>query len=104
MDSKNLVEKIIEILDDKKAENITHIDLSTKNYMAEHAVIATAGSTRKVYALYAYVEKFFKENGILPHSEGLQQSEWILVFAHGISVHIFTPEKREFYDLEGMWK
>ena len=35
--------------------------------------------------------------------EGRDSSDWKLVDAHDVIVHIFHPEKREFYDLEKMW-
>ena len=103
MDNQDVVKNIISILEDKKAEDIYYADLSHRNTIAEQLVIATAKSKRQVYALHNYVEKFFKEVGIKPHSEGTQQSEWVLVFGHNIAVHIFTPETRDFYNLEEIW-
>ena len=35
--------------------------------------------------------------------EGKDSNDWKLVDAHDVIVHIFHPEKREFYDLEKMW-
>ena len=35
--------------------------------------------------------------------EGRDSNDWKLVDAHDVIVHIFHPEKREFYDLEKMW-
>lgn len=103
MDNQDIVKNIIDILEDKKAENIYLADLSNCNTIAEQLIIATAKSKRQVYALHTYVENFFKELGIKPHSEGTQQAEWVLVFGNNIAVHIFTPETREFYNLEDIW-
>ena len=35
--------------------------------------------------------------------EGRESNDWKLVDAQDIIVHIFHPEKRDFYDLEKMW-
>ena len=35
--------------------------------------------------------------------EGKDSKDWKLVDAHDVIIHIFHPEKREFYDLEKMW-
>ena len=35
--------------------------------------------------------------------EGKDSTDWKLVDTQDIIVHIFHPEKREFYDLENMW-
>ena len=35
--------------------------------------------------------------------EGQESSDWKLVDAIDIIVHLFHPEKRSFYDLEKMW-
>lgn len=45
-----------------------------------------------------------KKKGIKDiHIEGLPQSDWVLVDAGDVIVHIFRPEVRAFYNLEKMW-
>ena len=39
----------------------------------------------------------------IAHVEGLPQGDWVLVDAYDVIVHIFRPEVRAYYDLEGMW-
>lgn len=103
MDIKNLADQIVAVLDEKKAEHIKVLDLKKSNAFASYMIIATASSTRQVYALYQYTEELFKKNGINPHVEGLQQCEWVLVYGSDIVVHLFLPETRNFYHLEKMW-
>ena len=98
---KNNIEKI---LDDNKAKNITSIDLRNKSYIADYMIIASGTSSRHLQALSEIIvtqlKKLGKNNCRI---EGRDSNDWKLVDAHDVIVHIFHPEKREFYDLEKMW-
>ena len=98
---KNNIEKI---LDDNKAHNITCIDLKNKSYIADYMVIASGTSSRHLQALSEILVTQLKKLGIDNcRIEGKDSSDWKLVDAHDVIVHIFHPEKRDFYDLEKMW-
>ena len=100
-DIKNKIEKI---LDDNKAQNITCIDLKNKSYIADYMVIASGTSSRHLQALSEILVDQLKKLGINDcRIEGKNSNDWKLVDAHDVIVHIFHPEKREFYDLEKMW-
>ena len=101
IDIKNNVEKI---LDDNKAHNIICIDLKNKSYIADYMVIASGTSSRHLQALSEILVVQLKKLGIDNcRIEGKDSNDWKLVDAHDVIVHIFHPEKREFYDLEKMW-
>ena len=101
VDIKNNIEKI---LDDNKAQNITSIDLKNKSYIADYMVIASGTSSRHLQALSEILVVQLKKLGIDNcRIEGKDSNDWKLVDAHDVIVHIFHPEKREFYDLEKMW-
>ena len=101
IDIKNIIEKI---LDDNKALNITCIDLKNKSYIADYMVIASGTSSRHLQALSEILVNQLKKLGIDDcRIEGKNSNDWKLVDAHDVIVHIFHPEKREFYDLEKMW-
>ena len=98
---KNSIEKI---LDNNKARNITCIDLKNKSYIADYMVIASGTSSRHLQSLSEILVAQLKKIGINNcRIEGKDSSDWKLVDAHDVIVHIFHPEKREFYDLEKMW-
>ena len=100
-DIKDNIEKI---LDDNKALNITCIDLKNKSYIADYMVIASGTSSRHLQALSEILVDQLKKLGIDDcRIEGKNSSDWKLVDAHDVIVHIFHPEKRDFYDLEKMW-
>ena len=101
IDIKNNIEKI---LDNNKAQNITCINLKNKSYIADYMVIASGTSSRHLQALSEILITQLKNLGIDGcRIEGKDSSDWKLVDAHDVIVHIFHPEKREFYNLEKMW-
>tara|TARA_B100002052_G_C15402106_1_gene384492 strand:+ start:93 stop:440 length:348 start_codon:yes stop_codon:yes gene_type:complete len=98
---KNIIEKI---LDDNKAKNITSINLKNKSYIADYMVIASGTSSRHLQALSEILVTELKKLGMNNCKiEGKDSKDWKLVDTQDIIVHIFHPEKREFYDLENMW-
>ncbi len=100
-DIKNNIEKI---LDDNKAKNITCINLKNKSYIADYMIIASGTSSRHLQALSEILVSELKKIGLDNcRIEGRDSSEWKLVDTQDVIVHIFHPEKREFYDLEKMW-
>ena len=101
VDIKNNIQKI---LDDNKALNITCIDLKNKSYIADYMVIASGTSSRHLQALSEILVTQLKKIGIDNcRIEGKDSSDWKLVDAHDVIVHIFHPEKRKFYELEKIW-
>jgi ribosome-associated protein len=100
-DIKNLIEKI---LDNNKAKNIISINLTKKSYIADYMIIASGTSSRHLQSLSENLVSELKKIGISNcRIEGKDSSEWKLVDAIDIIVHIFHPDKRKFYDLEKMW-
>ena len=99
------IKKNIEnILDNNKATNITTINLKNKSYIADYMIIASGTSSRHLQALSEILVDELKKIGLDNcRIEGKESSDWKLVDTQDIIVHIFHPEKREFYDLEKMW-
>ncbi len=101
LEMKKYIEKI---LDDNKAINITSIDLKNKSYIADYMIIASGTSSRHLQSLSEILVADLKKIGLIEcRIEGRESQDWKLVDAINIIVHIFHPEKREFYDLEKMW-
>ena len=95
---------IEKILDDNKAQNIISINLKKKSYIADYMVIASGTSSRHLQSLSEILVTELKKLGLYDcRIEGKDSKDWKLVDAHDIIVHIFHPEKREFYNLEKMW-
>ena len=95
---------IEKILDDNKAKHINSIHLKNKSYIADYMIIASGTSSRHLQTLSEILVAELKKLGISDcRIEGRNSNDWKLVDTLDIIVHIFHPEKREFYDLEKMW-
>ena len=101
----NQIRKIIEkTLNKNKANNIVTIDLKKKSYIADYMIIASGTSSRHLQSLSENIVVELKKLGLNNcRIEGYESSEWKLVDAIDIIVHLFHPEKRTFYDIEKMW-
>jgi len=100
----DLKKTIVNILDSNKASDIVTIDLKNKSSMADYLIIASGTSSRHMQALSEIVLEKFKNNGIKNCKiEGPNSNNWKLIDGIDVIVHIFNPEKRNFYELEKMW-
>lgn len=67
-------------------------------------MICTGESERQIKAIYDEVEHVLKREGITPHHrEGTLDSGWLLLDFGDIIVHIFSPDEREYYQLDSLW-
>jgi len=100
----DLLKRILTSLDDDKAENIVTIDLEGRTSLCDAAVIASGRSSRHVSAMAEHLARRLKEGGYGTRPiSGQVQGDWVLVDAGDVIVHLFRPEVRDYYDLEGMW-
>ncbi len=100
----DLLKRILVSLDDDKAENIVTIDLAGRSSLCDAAVVASGRSSRHVAAMADHLARKLKEGGYGTRPiSGQGQGDWVLVDAGDVIVHLFRPEVRDYYDLEGMW-
>jgi ribosome-associated protein len=100
----NLLSRILTSLDDDKAEEIVTIDLKSRSSLCDAIVVASGRSSRHVAAIAEHLARRLKEAGYGTRpTNGLAQGDWALIDAGDVIVHIFRPEVRAYYDLEGMW-
>lgn len=95
----------IEAALEKKATDIVVMDMRGVSGMADYFVVCTGASELQVKAIFETVEDRIKEEcQERPwHREGQEHRQWILVDYVDLVVHVFSPEKRAFYDLERLW-
>ena len=104
-EAKALAIKAAKILDNKKAQALSVIEVSDITEIADYFVICTGNSSTQVKAFADEVEFMLKQEGIMPgHIEGHQGRSWIVMDYHSVVIHIFDPEARDFYDLESRWQ
>ena len=100
----NIKDNIKKILDNNKAQNIISIDLKNKSYIADYMIIASGTSSRHLQSLSENLVTELKKIGLTNcRIEGKDSTDWKLVDTQDVIVHLFHPEKRDFYDLEKMW-
>ncbi len=93
------IERIVSLLDEKKAENIQAIDLRDKDYFVEEVIIASTLGDKHGYALLDYLIETLKPlNETFLHIE--KGDEWIVIDLGDILIHLMSPEKRSTYNIE----
>lgn len=91
------------LTDDKAIEPVT-VDLTGKTSIADAMVVATGSSQRHLATMAQHLLERLKAAGLKGlSSEGTGQSDWILIDAGDVIVHLFKDELRRFYDLEKLW-
>ncbi|MBR5922182.1 MAG: ribosome silencing factor [Clostridia bacterium] len=103
MKSEEILKIAAKALDGKKAENLTAMRVEDLTALTEYFLIATATSSTHVRALTDEVEEALEAAGETPHHIEGKSSGWIVLDYRSVIVHIFTPEMREFYDLDRIW-
>lgn len=89
---------------EKKGEDVTAIDVSERTILADTFVIVTGRSKIQTRAIADAVEEAAKAGGgKVARVEGYADGTWILIDLGTVIVHVFTPEQREFYNLERLW-
>ena len=104
MDSKILAEEIINLLESKKAEEITLIDVRKKIDYADFFIICSAHSTKHTQGLCEFIISEMEKLSIKPLGiEGLELGQWIVIDYDTVIVHIFYEPVRRVYALEELW-
>ncbi len=95
---------VLASLEDSKAEDIVTIDIAGKSALGDYMVVVSGRSSRHVMAIADHLISDLKDEGLgNARVEGLEASDWVLIDAGDIIIHVFRPEVREFYNLERMW-
>ena len=104
-DIKELVKIAYNALEEKKAQDITVLDISGVSVIADYFIIASADNERQVSALCDGVDEALYKAGYERRSmEGYSTKTWILMDYNDVIIHIFNREDRLFYDLERIWR
>jgi len=95
-----------EIASDMKAHDILLLDMHKLVSYTDFLVVCSGRSTRQTRRIAEEVGlRLKKEQGLIPsHVEGQEQADWILMDYLDFVVHVFTPEARDFYRLDNLWK
>lgn len=103
--ARKMTRVVIDALEEKKAEDIRIIDISTVSVMADYFVIASGNNRNQIQAMIDNVEEQLHKAGFeVKQVEGYDTANWILMDCRDVIVHVFDKENRLFYDLERIWR
>lgn len=91
---------------DRKATEMSVLDLRQIASFAEYFVIASGANQRQVQAISDAIEENLKKqlSSRPVRIEGYSSAEWVLMDYGDFIVHVFNKDAREFYDLERLWR
>lgn len=105
METLEIVKTAVEALRDKKAEDVTVIDITGVSSIADYFIIANGNNQNQLTAMQDAVDEALYQAGLhAKQIEGNNKSTWILMDYEDIIVHLFSKEDRLFYDLERIWR
>ena len=102
--SLEMANKMIDILQDKKAFDIVLIGIADITSIADYFIIASGASTTQVQAMSNEIDVKMKEMGYMAKGkEGMRGGRWVLMDYGDVIIHNFHDEERKIYDLEKIW-
>lgn len=98
------IARAAELLFDRKAVDVTLLDLRKVSTATDYFLIATGRSDTHVSSIGDHLVDELKKEGVRPVGvEGMRGGRWVLVDYVDFVVHVFHPAAREFYQLERLW-
>lgn len=106
MTEQTLTDDIVAAIQEKKGHAITVIDLrGIEGAIAAYFVICTGTSPTQVESIAGqiYDSVVAKRHEKPTHVVGLENALWVAIDYTDVMVHVFTPDMRDYYDLESLW-
>ena len=95
----------MEAIAEKKGEDVLLLDIRSLSPFTDYFVIGSGTSDRQLRALVEGLQDVMRsQHKRRPLSvEGRAESGWVLMDYGDVIVHLFSPDKRAYYNLEGLW-
>jgi ribosome-associated protein len=91
-------------MQEKKAEEITVLDVRELTSFTDYFVLCNGESEPQLRTIARTIEENLSAAGAFAHHlEGKSENGWILMDYDDFVIHVFSPDKRSFYDLERLW-
>ncbi len=104
MTSEELAVRMAEAADDKRAQDISILNMQGISAMADYFIICQGNSERQVEAIARDLKSVAEEVEVhVKRMEGLEKSRWVLIDLGDVIIHVFHREDREYYQLEKLW-
>lgn len=99
-----MVNIAVQSAEDKKAENITVLDIREVSIIADYFVICSGRSRTHAQSIAENIQEKMEEAGLLAlRREGFREGSWVLLDYGDVIVHVFQDAERKFYNLERLW-
>jgi len=104
MTSTKLSKRIAELALEKKALDVKILDLRALDAFTDYFVICSGEVEVQVKAIADHIHDMLAVEKVKPfHYEGYENLEWILIDYVDVVLHVFLPDRRQFYGLESLW-
>lgn len=105
MDTKKLIQAIVEASDDKGAQEPVVLDMRKVSLISDYFFICHATNERQTKAIATGIKAILEEKGLtIDTMEGFEQGRWIVIDTGGyVLCHIFHEDERRHYHLERLW-
>ena len=94
------VQEIIDIMEDKKAQDIKVYDMRGKSPFFDYSILCTGSSSRNIEAIASDIKKSLTN---IRNVEGLEECNWVLIDGGDIIVSVFSKDAREYYQLDAFY-
>ena len=95
----------MDILEEKKGENILLLDIHEIASFTDYFVICNGTSDRMLDALAMALRESVKAKFGMPgKQEGRPSDGWLVADFGDVVVHLFSPDQRNYYRLEELWE
>jgi len=102
--SEELARMIAEFIADRMGDDVHLLDMRELTDIADWFIIASSKSKRHLRALSQDLIHEIKQAEIHPaYVEGVASESWIIVDIFDVVIHLFLPERREYFSLEDYW-
>ncbi|WP_050180951.1 ribosome silencing factor [Domibacillus robiginosus] len=103
-EQQQLLQVVTKAADDKRAENITALNMEGISPVADYFVICHGNSDKQVQAIAREVKEKAEELGFdIRRMEGFDEARWVLIDIGDVVVHVFHRDERVYYNLERLW-
>lgn len=95
---------IVNAIDDKRAEDIVILNMSSISPVADYFVICEGNSEKQVQAIARELKEVAHEHNLpIKRLEGFDAARWVLADLENVVVHVFHRDDRDYYNLEKLW-
>jgi len=96
---------IVDAALDRNAQDPLALDVRELTSYTDYVLVMTGNSQRQLRSICEHIVKALKADDDAPLGvEGGDDASWMLIDANDVVVHVFQPDTRELFDIEGLWE